>query len=46
MKNIYLLALVATTSFFACSSTDKTESKSNSPQASNSNEWELQMVQK
>lgn len=42
MKNIYLLAVVATTCFFACSSSHKTESNQNSPHASN--EWELQVV--
>ncbi|WPR74172.1 hypothetical protein [Algoriphagus sp. NG3] len=42
MKIIYLLAAVATTCFFSCSSADKSESKSNSLPASN--EWELQIL--
>lgn len=40
MKNIYLLALVATTCFFACSSADKTEESSDQ----STNEWELQIM--
>ncbi|WPR74173.1 hypothetical protein [Algoriphagus sp. NG3] len=40
MKNIYLLAAMATISFFSCSSADKSESNS----LPASNEWELQIL--
>jgi len=40
MKNIYLLFLVATIGFFACTSSDKTAKST----VENSNEWELQIL--